>query len=253
MDPAEKAAFAFNVRQHRALRGWSIRELAKQAGVATKTIENIEAGHGCSTRVEAKVAIALNALRSRLRMAGHPSDGQYKIVRGQDLRWYFGEWDEADRYHQRMIRADLISPSGTVAEDPEAIQDEAERRRLGLTGQASVFIQVRSGALTTGRYMTCMLELFARSAQAPDPSSYTYQIHILKGSVRFVMGDLDEILSGGDAIVFVQTDEFYLEPAEPLTEASEIPTYLTMRMATLPYRIPGSTSVKEPTADQPQT
>lgn len=237
MTETEKLEFGNNVRQHRSLRGWSMKELAGIAGISTKTVENIESGIGCSPRVETKVATALGALRSRLRLPMEYGEGHYRIMRCQEPRWYFSELGDADRYHTRMVRAGLAQALQPVREDPDSIQDNQERFRLGTTGQSVGFIQVLSGALEAGRFMVCTLELFARSPQGPDSSQYTYQIYMLQGCVRFVMGDIVAELRAGDSFVFTHIDSFFMEPTVPIANLNEVPRYLTMRLAVLPNRI----------------
>ncbi|MBS1702661.1 MAG: helix-turn-helix domain-containing protein [Armatimonadetes bacterium] len=234
MEQAEKEALAKNVRALRGLRGWTIRELASEADVSPKTVVNIENGQGCSARVEEKLAMALRTMRSRLRQPFIGTEDSILYVPSEQGRWYFGYFEEADAYHTRKTRMGEVSPNSRVRDDPDGIQDIEERFRLGTTNLARVFIHVKSGSMSTGRFSLCFAEVFGAGEQPVDPAGHTYLIYMLRGRLKMTVKGREYDLQCGDSVVMHLISHMTVVPVEPITKIDEVPTFMMTRLAILP-------------------
>src|ERR1700733_7802474 len=148
----DPAVFGKNVRALRGLRGWSIRELAARCGLSTRTIVKIESGRGCSIKSELEVARGLNSYVGRLWDQSLISDAPERVISKADGRWFFSNVDDASQYHSRIRRTSFDDPTNRFRSDPDEIQIEAERSRLGRAGLSRCFVKIGGGVLTGGDF-----------------------------------------------------------------------------------------------------
>src|SRR5579862_8205028 len=134
MRSGDPRVFGRNVRAFRALRGWGVRELSERAGVSTKTIVKIERGEGCTSRTEAKIALGFSVYLGRLWDDTLLSSEGERLIRKDHGRWFFSAIQDAELFHQRLSRSDLGLSDERFRSDPDEIQDESERLRLGHGG-----------------------------------------------------------------------------------------------------------------------
>ncbi|MGV3617302.1 MAG: helix-turn-helix domain-containing protein [Fimbriimonas sp.] len=225
--------FGRNVRAFRVLRGWGIRDLAERAGVSTKTILKIERGEGCTVRIEQKMAIGFAAPLGRLWDPSLLSDEPQRVIRRDTGRWFFAAVEDAELFHQRLVKSQPELAEERLRSDPDEIQDEAERHRLGHAGLARAFLRTTGGGLSAGYFQFNQCEIFARDVTPADGLNYTYLCNCVQGGLR--MGIRDQVfeLGAGDSIVFEGNDDYWLEPSG----AGPLPTliqFICLRVLTLP-------------------
>jgi len=231
MAPRPPAVFGRNVRAFRTLRRWSIRDLAARSGISTKTIVKIERGEGCTVRTEQKIALGFNVYVGRLWDDTLLSEEPQRVIRSQQGRWFFADIDDAARYHRR-----LVTSEERLRSDPDEIQDEAERHRLGYAGLSRAFVKAMGGGMSTGYFQYNQGEYFGRDYTPPDGTGYTYLCICLRGGVRFAIRDCVSELGEGDAVVFEGSDGHWIEPLEPvhLPKPPPLIQFLCLRILTLP-------------------
>lgn len=231
MDRRDPAVFGRNVRAFRTLRQWSIRDLAAHSGISAKTIVKIERGEGCTVRTERKIGLGFNVYVGRLWDSSLLSDEPQRVIRHEQGRWFFADIEDAAQYHRR-----LVTSEERLRSDPDEIQDEAERHRLGYAGLSKAFVKAMGGGLSTGYFQYNQGEYFGRDYTPPDGTAYTYLCICLRGGVRFGIRDGFSELKEGDAVVFEGNDGHWIEPLEPVTPAKPPPLiqFLCLRILTLP-------------------
>lgn len=237
MDTRDPKVFARNVRAFRALRGWSIRDLSARAGVSTKTIVKIERGEGCTIRTEQKIALGFAAYVGRLWDANLLSDEPQRIIRKDQGRWFFIEIEDAENYHRRLAKTG-DGPEERLRSDPDEIQDETERHRLGRAGLARGFVKSMGGGLASGYFQYSVGELFGYDYTPPDPLNYTYLCIIVRGTIRFGIRDEVHVLGAGDSVVFRGDAAYWMEPAQPLQPTEDPPflQFMCLGILKLPER-----------------
>lgn len=208
--------FGRNVRAFRALRGWGIRQLAERSGVSTKTIVKIEKGEGCTTRTEEKIARGFTMYLGRLWDTSLLSDQRQRVIRKDHGRWFFGEHTDAERYFQRLLKSQPNLEEDRFRSDPDEIQSEAERHRLGYAGLSRVFVRAMGGGMAAGYYQYNQCEIFAHDVTLGDGFNYTYICFCVRGALR--MGIRTQVfeLEEGDSIVFEGGDSYWVEPREKI-------------------------------------
>jgi transcriptional regulator with XRE-family HTH domain len=208
--------FGRNVRAFRVLRGWGIRDLAARAGVSTKTILKIERGEGCTIRTEQKIALGFAAYVGRLWDAHLLSDEPQRVIRREEGRWFFSDIEDAAKYHQRLVKTHPELAEERLRSDPDEIQDEAERHRLGHAGLARAFVRTMGGGIAAGYYQYNQCEIFGRDVTPPDGFGYTYLCVCLRGELRLEMRGKTFDLREGDAMAFDGGTTYAFEPRGPV-------------------------------------
>lgn len=183
--------FAENVRRIREHLGWSRQRLCEEAGISPQTLTKIERGHGCMPSVERKLAGALYTIEGRL-WERFALDTQLVHTLATD-RWYFAHPEEGVRYRERQ---DLAGP---LRMDPDAIQEEAERMRLGWNGLSCGFVRVTTAHLETGTVISSVLDVFG-TIESNVPNGHLAYFHVLQGAIRFRIGARMHELVAGDVL-----------------------------------------------------
>ncbi|HVT11568.1 MAG TPA: helix-turn-helix transcriptional regulator [Fimbriimonadaceae bacterium] len=234
MDQRDPKVFGRNVRAFRALRGWSIRDLEARSGVSAKTIVKIERGGGCTVRTEQKIALGFAAYVGRLWDVNLLSDKPQRFISREQGRWFFSDIEDAERYYRRLVKPN--SDTERLRSDPDEIQDEAERHRLGRAGLASAFVKTMGGGISAGYFQYNVGEIFGRDVTPPDSLKYTYLCICARGGIRFGIRDEVFEMHEEDSIVFQGDSPYWMEPLEPVAP-SELPPlvqFICLGILTLP-------------------
>jgi hypothetical protein len=225
MNPGSRdpAVFGRNVRAFRVLRGWGIRDLSARSGVATKTIVKIERGLGCTIRTEQKIALGFGAYVGRLWDANLLSDQPQRVIRKDEGRWFFAAIDDAEQFHKRLVKSSKRTPEDRLRSDPDEIQDEVERHRLGHAGLSKGFVKTMGGGLSAGYYQYNWAEFFARDVTPPDGLGYTYIIHSRRGGIKIGIRDQVFEIDEGDSIVLDGDSTYWIEPIREVVSSEKPP------------------------------
>jgi transcriptional regulator with XRE-family HTH domain len=183
--------FAENVRRIREHLGWSRQRLCEEAGISPQTLTKIERGNGCMPTVERKLAAALYTIEGRL-WEKFALDTQLIHSPASD-RWYFANPEEGIRYRERQ------GLEGPLRMDPDSIQDDAERNRLGWTGLSCGFVRVTTAHLLSGTVISSVLDVFG-TIESNVPDGHLAYFHVLQGAIRFQIGTRVHELSAGDVL-----------------------------------------------------
>lgn len=205
--------FGRNVRALRGLRGWSIRELATRCGLSTRTVVKIESGRGCSVKSELQVARGLNSYVGRLWDPSLISDAPERVVLKGDGRWFFSNVEDASQYHSRIRRTSFDDPTHRFRGDPDEIQEEAERLRLGRAGLSRCFVKISGGVLTGGYFQFNEGESYGPDLKQEDYTNFTFLVVCTKGALEFSIRGRTHRLEEGESVVFVDDDASMLSPA----------------------------------------
>lgn len=225
MENRDPAVFGRNVRAFRVLRGWGVRELAARADVSTKTIVKIERGEICTSRTEQKIAAGFGTYLGRLWDPDLLSDEPQRVIRNTEGRWFFAAIEDADRYHQRLVKSQPELAEERLRSDPDEIQDEAERHRLGHAGLSRAFVRTMGGGIAAGYYQYNQCEIFGRDVTPPDGFNYTYVGLVLRGELRMGIRGKEFKLFEGDTIVFDGGTTYSFEPLRSVA-ATQLPPLL---------------------------
>jgi len=236
MEPRDPHVFARNVRAFRALRGWSIRDLSARSGISTKTIVKIERGEGCTIRTEQKIALGFAAYVGRLWDSKLLTDEPQRVIRKEHGRWFFIEVADAENYHRRLYKSLGDVPEERLRSDPDEIQDEAERHRLGHAGLSRGFVKAMGGGMASGYFQYSVGELFGYDYTPEDPLGYTYLCIVERGTIRFSIREQVYQLKAGDSIAFQGDACYWMEPWEPLapTDLPPFIRFMCLGILTLP-------------------
>lgn len=219
MESRDPAVFGRNVRAFRALRGWGVRELAARADLSTKTIVKVERGELCTSKTEQKIAAGFGTYLGRLWDPNLLSDEPQRVIRRTEGRWFFAAIEDADRYHQRLIKGQPELAEERLRSDPDEIQDEAERHRLGYAGLSRAFVRTMGGGLAAGYYQYNQAEMFGLDITPPDGFGYTYVCILQRGALRMQIRGKTFELEEGDSVVFDGGTTYSFEPLHPLNPA----------------------------------
>jgi transcriptional regulator with XRE-family HTH domain len=225
MDKRDPAVFGRNVRAFRILRRWGIRELSARSGVSAKTIVKIERGEGCSIKTEQKIALGFAAYVGRLWDDKLLSPKDQRVIRKDEGRWFFAAIEDAEQYHRRLVKSQAVDSEDRLRSDPDEIQDEGERHRLGRAGLSRGFVKTMGGGMAAGYYQYNHAEMFARDYTPPDGLNYTYICICARGQIRMCVAETIHVLNEGDSIVFQGKDSYWIEPLEPVS-ATEKPPFI---------------------------
>ncbi|RYG35719.1 XRE family transcriptional regulator, partial [bacterium] len=144
--PRDPRVLAHNVRRARESLGWTGKRLCEEAGMSPQTLANVERGKGCTPGVERRLAAALGTVVGRLWEDLEPAR---QILRhAQNDRWYFADIADGESFRNRQ---GLTEDPPPLRLDPDEIQDEAERARLGEFGLSKGFVLNLIGVQTERR------------------------------------------------------------------------------------------------------
>lgn len=206
----DPALLAENVRRRREEQGWSMSRLFRETGVSMSTLRRIERGEGCTLTVERKLAAALRTAEGRL---WQRYEWQKTFPRPlAEARWHFMVWEECQRY---LRRQGLDEAHDSFPYDPDSIQDEAERLRLGHNGLATAFFRLTSAVFKTGSTVSSVLELYGSLPGSLEDGTYAY-FYGLRGGVRVHSGETAIELREGDVLTMEYESPSSLEPLKPV-------------------------------------
>lgn len=191
MEGRDPLVFAENVRRIREHLGWTRQRLCVEAGISPQTLTKIERGNGCMPSVEKKLAAALYTIEGRL-WERFSLDTQLLHTPPSD-RWYFANTEEGMRYRDRQ------ELPGPLRMDPDSIQDEAERSRLGWTGLSCGFVRITTAHLEAGTVISSVLDVFG-TIESNVPNGHLAYFHVLEGAIRFQIGARVHELHSGDVL-----------------------------------------------------
>ncbi len=201
---------AENVRRRREEQGWSMSRLHRETGVALSTLRRVEGGLGCTPLVERKLAKALRTAEGRL---WQRYEWRKVFPRpASEARWHFMVWEECRRY---LLRQGLDESRDPFPYDPEAIQDEAERLRLGRNGLATAFFRLTSAVFRTGSTVSSVLELFGPLPGSLEEGTFAH-FYALRGEVRVRNAGETVEMAEGDALALEYESPSSLEPSRPV-------------------------------------
>lgn len=210
MNRSDPGVFGRNARAFRTLRGWTVREFSERAGLSTKTIVKIEAGNACTVKTERKIADGLNVYIGRLWDPDLLVQAPQRVIRSDAGRWFFASADDAAAHHARVTRVHVGDER--MRADPDEIQEEAERHRLGRAGLSRAFVKTCGGGISSGFFQFNEVEMFARDVTPADGSNYPYVMICRSGGLRVhIRGETHELVAG-ESMVFDGNDEYWIEP-----------------------------------------
>lgn len=210
-------AFARNVRRARESLGWTRQRLCQEASISPQTLTKVEGGRGCTPGVERRLAEALRTVVGRL---WEPQELARQTVRspGTD-RWYFASHADGERYWRSQSFIDEGEP---IRYDPDAIQDEAERARMGGAGLVQGFVRVTTAHLRAASVISSVIEVYGR-IDSDMPDGRLSYFHALRGEMRFHIGERTFALHTGDVLQAEMASPAWLEPAVPVPPGSPPP------------------------------
>jgi transcriptional regulator with XRE-family HTH domain len=201
---------AENVRRRREEQGWTMSRLFRETGVSMSTLRRVERGLGCTPLVERKLAKALRTAEGRL---WQRYEWKKTFPRpAAEARWHFIVWEECQRYLRRQGLSEERDP---FPYDPESIQDEAERLRLGRNGLSTAFFRLTSGVFAAGSTVSSVLELFGTLPGSLEEGTFGY-FYCLRGGVRVGSGAEVVEMVEHDALNIEYESPSYLEPSKPV-------------------------------------
>lgn len=216
--PEEKdfAIFGQNVRNHRLALEWSFRECAERIGISENTLARIQNGLACSRRTQEKIGKAFGARLDTLWSPALPVERTYFYFPAEEARWSFDDPEEASSWA-------LNNEAGRG--DPDGIQDEEERFRLGRAGLSGGFMRICRSHLTTGFHGCVFSDVFTATHVVLPPWAFGFCLCCLRGKFNVRIDGDAFVLSEGDAVTVVATAEFTLTPIAPVGPKDLPPRY----------------------------
>jgi transcriptional regulator with XRE-family HTH domain len=225
LEGRDPRVLAHNVRRAREGLGWTRQRLCAEAGVSPQTLARIEGGRGCTPGVERKVAGALGTVVGRLWEELRLQRESVRIPAGD--RWYFAGHADGERYWKSQSFED---PEEPMRYDPDAIQDAAERARMGLGGLAVGFVRVTTGHLSAGTVISSVIELYGRIESGLPEGRLAY-FHVVRGAIRFGMRDRVHELAAGGVLQAEMSPSAWLEPTHPVAAGAPPPLVIFVDLA----------------------
>ncbi len=205
-----------SLRVHRALIGYSLRDLAREAKVSKTTLLHAEQGLPVHQRNLDKIIAVLRINPNRFQIAERPlldedAPFPYVVDSGERIHWY------ASDDQRRLVPAD----------NQEIIQDERERLRLGRFGFAKLFMAAPRFFMPNGPGCVLM-ELHGRWESTFNIKFYRYALfHVIRGEVSVGIGEAKpEVLGPNSFIGFPTNQILTLEPAAPIPDEGPAPQLL---------------------------
>ncbi len=224
-DPIHLAA---NIRRQRLRLRWSQSQLAQEAQVGRQTIVRVEKGLGCTAVVERKLAKAL-MLNPQWIWNPHVEGPEYRIHALSDAQWLFCDEQECEQYieHRRLWDKDK-----EYRPDPEEIQVESERLRLGRNGLARGFFRTLTSRLRGERVVSgSIVELYASTPFGQSRVGVLAHIHCLRGEIEVRNGAEKILLMCGDVLHCVIKPGDLFSPIHPIGQHHQPPLCEVMKVA----------------------
>ena len=134
-------------------------------------------------------------------------------VRPSERRWGFVDSGEFAQYVERWSKYHEGEFLDRPHYDPDTIQDEAERHRLGRVGESRGFGLVQSATLKGARHIVGLYELFSEDiSEGRHDQAFSWLFYILEGGLRFSVRGEDHFLSAGDAYFVTHDSEIRFAP-----------------------------------------
>lgn len=217
IDGRDPEIFAKNVRRARESLGWTRQKLCQEAGVSPQTLTKVEGGQGCTPGVEHKIATSLGTVVGRL---WERQELPRQLVRTPAAdRWYFAGPEDGERFWKRHNL-----PEAEQRFDPDAIQHDEERARMGGSGLVRGFVRVTTGHLQAGSIISSVLEVYGQIESGLPDGKLAY-FFTIRGDIRFHIGDQIHELTPGAVLQAEMVEGSWLEPAKPV-EPGELPPLL---------------------------
>lgn len=202
--------FARNVRRARESLGWTRQRLCQESGISPQTLAKVESGLGCTPGVERKISDALGTVLGRL---WEPQELALGIVHTPASdRWYFTSHADGERFWRSQSFAEEL---GDIRYDPDAIQDETERARMGWAGLASGFVRITTAHLRAGTIISSVIEVYGH-IESELPNGRLAYFNVARGAIRFHIGDRVYTIHEGDVLQAEMASPAWLEPLEPV-------------------------------------
>lgn len=205
--------FGRNVRLARSWFGWSMRDLANVAGIGLRTVVRIEQGGGCQLKTEEKIAKACRMSIGLLWDTDLKHSHQQQLILPEDGRWLFGDMEDGKRHLKRKSKVDDAGAPAIASLDPDSIQDQGERLRLGLAGLSRGFIRSLSCNLASERHVAGVSEIYRKDFNSPIPGKYL--LYVLEGGLRIeIRNQIFDVPEAG-AFFFDSNHPWTAEPWHP--------------------------------------
>lgn len=199
------------MRELRKRSGLSLREVAEAAGVDKNTLLRLEAGLPVRKSSRSSICRVYGVLDLE---PGHPPAKRVGEVSGNSIPggmvWYRSRLPDPD------------APS--IIDTTPAYADEAERRRQGTLGLANQFFARLECDFPGARMRAGIFEVYGPSGMSSQPSGEAV-VYVLRGSIRFLVGEEDYIVNPGGATCFNRTVPHLHEPA-PSMQKSDLPAVM---------------------------
>lgn len=205
------------VRWRRQELGLTIEEVAEAAGVSRFTIMRIERGEGCKASTLAKVRHALRLYVDQLTVRPQESK-QYRVHRRERTRWMTSVPKEA-----YSVRDET---------DPDHVDNDTERRRLGSLGFQPVFRSVLESELPEGVTSHALMELHQPSWI--DQHFGEEFVYATRGDSAVTVDGARCVLREGDSMCFDARLPHSYAPAFPVEVGRPAPQILIV-IATRPH------------------
>lgn len=195
--------------RHRA--GLTIREAAEMAGINKNTVLRIEAGQEARRSSRHKLCAAYGIFSLEPDSMPDVILGEHFATTVPDgLRWH---------------RAKLVDPeSPSEVSYSQEMQNQAERLRQGRLRFADQFFTRLDCERSGARMKSGLFEVFGPSGFAVQRSGEAF-VFMMKGAMRFVVGDEEFILGEGMAATFDRRIRHMHEPA-PTVPSNELPVIM---------------------------
>ncbi|QYK54154.1 MAG: helix-turn-helix transcriptional regulator [Fimbriimonadaceae bacterium] len=226
MDRSDPSVLARNVRALRSLHGLSKTEYSFRAGISRDTLIRIENGQGCTLRIEQKIAKAFHSHPRRLWDSELFAIGSYKYIPATKNRWAFILPEEVDNYHRRLERTVGHSMADEFCADPDGIQEETERQRLGVSGFASAFSKAVGGTVTSGYCSAALIECYQKHDMVHPMSTVGYLVYVIRGSILYEQEDHHQEVHAGDSLVLHEEYKCRISPLNPVLRGELCPLFL---------------------------
>lgn len=193
-------AYGRHMADLRRRAGLSIRSVAKTAGVDKNTILRLEAGlpvRNASRERICQVYGILNILPTQL--PDNEIGQHYAKTRADGMTW-----------HRAQVKSE-DQPSAITSSPKFALP--TERLRQGKLQLAQQFFSRLDCNLPQGKLRAGLFEVFGTSGRSAQPSGEAL-IYVLKGALRFEIGNEQFIIHAGEAATFDRTIPHLHEPHE---------------------------------------
>ncbi|QYK53313.1 MAG: helix-turn-helix domain-containing protein [Fimbriimonadaceae bacterium] len=188
-----------------------MRELAERAGISPRTVNRIEKGHPFHESAELKICYAYSITLGTLWQVDLNQRGNRNVVRSNQYRWKFLNQEDAISYRKRQERMGHEYSDIEGYGDPDTIQEDAERSRLGLNGKSVGFQKLLSASLSKERYVAVFIELYGSDWTEP-PSNIAFVNYVVEGSAKFIIQEDEYFLNVGDSLYFESDGKWTMEP-----------------------------------------